>query len=160
MSSLEMRPGDLIFVRGKGLVVKPIKLVTRSKYSHVCGYVKKDLFIGVQDFRKTRYEVLKRYEGVSDVYTCDILTSWQRAMIVTYAKSELGSRYDYLLLGWEAVRYLFGITLPYSRNGKRICSTLWADAYRTAGVDLCPGVKYPSPADLIKSPLLRHIGSF
>lgn len=160
MCPFVMRPGDLIFIRGTGLVVQPIKLVTRSCYSHVVGYVKDDLFIGVQDFKRTRYEKLSHYEGLSDVYTCPTLSPFQRAIILAFAKAELGSRYDRVLLAWQAARYLLGITLPYPENRKRICSTLWADAYRAAGVDLAPGVKYPSPADLMKSPLLQQIGDF
>ena len=155
-----MLPGDLIFIRGQGLVIEPIKWMTNSKYSHDVGYIRDNLFIGVQGFQKTQYEVLSRYKGQSDVFTCDLLTFEQREKIVAFAQSELGSRYDHLLLVWEALRLLFGIFLPYYKNKRRICSTLWADAYRSVGIDLSPGIKYPTPADMVKSSLLRQVGSF
>lgn len=32
----------------------------------------------------------------------------------------------------------------------RICSYLWADAYRQNGIDRWPGIRFPSPADVPK----------
>ncbi|GMA55480.1 hypothetical protein GCM10025857_68370 [Alicyclobacillus contaminans] len=48
--------------------------------------------------------------------------------------------------------------LPWRERHTVICSTLAADAYRVAGVELCPKVRYPAPADVAESQLLRKVG--
>ncbi|HEY5523971.1 MAG TPA: hypothetical protein VIK26_01400, partial [Clostridium sp.] len=89
------------------------------------------------------------------------LTDEQRAGIVKYVENEVGSHYDWVLLFLEFIRYAFHIMLPYKKEfHSHICSTLWADAYRSGGVDLCPNIKYPSPKDLSESKLLAKVSSY
>jgi hypothetical protein len=149
--------GDLILVRGTNCIDKGIEGITHSPYSHAAGIVKENELIEAQGFRKTGYQGLDFYSGHADLYTCDALTDEQRHKIVDYVAAEVGSHYDYLLIVWEAIYHLFHWFLPYKEVNKRICSTLWSDAYLAAGVNLCPGIRYPTPGDLAKSPLLRKI---
>jgi hypothetical protein len=151
---------DLILVRGTSLIDRTIESVSHSEFSHVAGLVKPNELIEAQGFRRTGYQALDFYDGKADVFTCDGLTNTQRRMILAYVIKEVGTRYDWLLIGWEAVRYLLGILLPFREWHSRICSTLWADAYKEAGVDLCPGIRYPTPGDLAQSKLLRKVGSY
>lgn len=157
---MDIRSADLILVKGTGWISKTIKDVGRSLYSHVAGIVKENELMEAQGFKRTGYQVLDYYAGRADVFTCDELTEVQRRLILECVKQEVGGNYDYLLLAWEFLRYVFNLILPYKEGRtRRICSTLWADAYRSVGIDLCPGIKYPSPADVAQSKLLRKIGS-
>jgi len=151
------KPGDLVLCRGKGLFDRAVEDVTDSPYSHVAGIVSDRYVIEAQAFRKTGFQRLDYYSG-QDVYTCDALTDEQRIQIMDYAEAQIGTHYDYLLVLWEAARYILHVVCPYVERRRYICSTLWADAYQVAGIELCPGVKYPTPADVAKSPLLRRCG--
>jgi uncharacterized protein YycO len=155
-----LRPGDLIFVRGSGLPDRLIEYVTDSPYSHVSGAVGAEKLVEAQAFMQTKYQNLDFYIGNVDIYTCDILTDEQRRQIMIYATAQVGTPYDYWLILWEAMRFLLNWDCHHVKRKKYICSTLWADAYRAAGVELCPHVKYPVPGDLSRSSLLRKMGSY
>jgi hypothetical protein len=155
---IELLPGDLILVKGNGWIDKEIELISNSPYSHLAGFVKDNELIEANGLRKTGYQPIHTYSGIADVYRCPNLRDDQLAIIMKYVNREIGGRYDYLLILWEAIRYLTHILLPYKETKSRICSTLWSDAYLAAGIDLC-GVKYPSPGDISKSNKLVKIGS-
>jgi hypothetical protein len=157
---MEIKPADLILVRGEDLIGNTIELITHSPYSHVAGIVKPNELIEAQGFRRTGYQALDFYAGKADVYTCDELTDEQRAQIVANVTRYVDRRYSYLLIGWELLRYTFGVMLMPSKDWQPIiCSTLWAEAYRQAGVDLCPGIRFPTPGDIASSKKLRKAGS-
>lgn len=157
---VELKLGDLILERGTGPISEAIEQISHSPYSHVAGYVKDNELIEANGFRRIGYQVLDFYIGRVDVFRCSGLTDGLRSQIVDYAKNEIGGHYDYFLLGWEYLRYVFHLILPYKEpTATRICSTLWSDAYRSVGIDLCPGIKFPSPGDLAESRLLQKIGS-
>ena len=160
LDASDLRLADLLFIRGNQWIDLPVKLVTRSQYTHVAGYVGAGKLIEAQGLRKTGYQDLYTYQGVCDVYRYPGWTLERSEQIIAYSESKIGSRYDYTLLAWEFFRLSFGVILPYIKNNRRICSTLWADAYKHAGVNLCPSLEYPTPSDLVKSKLLRKIGSF
>ena len=156
-----MQIGDIVLVKGQNSLSRVIEGIEESIYSHAAGIVKENEIIEVVLFEKTSYESLDSYKGYTDIFTCDILTNEQREGIVKYAENQLGSYYDLPLLFWEFIRYATHMILPYKQIfHSYICSTLWADAYRSAGVDLCPNIKYPSPKDLSESKLLTKIGSY
>ena len=157
---IEFKPSDIVLVRGTGPISTGIEIVTNSPYSHVAGLVRPGELIEANGFRKTGYQAVDCYDDQADVFRCDVATDEQRDKIVEYVTKEVGEHYSYLLLTWEFVRYKTGIQPPFDPGPNRICSTLWANAYRKAGIDLCPGIKYPSPGDLGQSKLLRKIGSY
>jgi cell wall-associated NlpC family hydrolase len=157
-SSNILRPADLIFVRGSTTIAHIIEDVSRSPYSHVAGIVKPNELIEAQGGRRTGYAALDLYDGAADVYTCDSLTDAQREAVVDFAMKQQGTRYAYGLIGWEAVHFLLHIDLPYKEHGEFDCSQLWYDAYKAAGIDLCPSMKIVAPADLAQSQLLRKVG--
>lgn len=159
MEDTQLQVADLVFIHGTRWLDFPVKLVTHSQYTHVAGYVGIGKLIEAQGLRKTGYEPLATYKDAADVYRYPRLTISQRQQIVDYVYHEIGGQYDYFLLGWEALKHVFGVVLPYVKNKARICSTLWSDAYKSAGVDLCPRLRYPTPSDLVKSPYLRKIGA-
>jgi len=157
----ELKPADLVLVRGTTLIDHAIEDLERSPYSHVAGVgFKPGELIEAQGFRATGYQDIGYYEDDGDVCVCDMLTDVQRTTIVASVKQEIGKQYDYFLLAWELCRYVLHVTLPFREPfHSRICSTLWADAYKTAGIDLCSGIRYPSPGDIAQSKLMRRIGT-
>jgi uncharacterized protein YycO len=156
---MELLAGDLIFAKGTGWESYAIEKFMHSPYSHVAGVVNNKQVIEAMNFKKTGYQSIAYYAGYSDVYRCDSLSDSQRQQIMKYATDNVGSRYDYLLVLWEILRYALQKAIPYFKTKRVICSTLWADAYLAAGVDLCPDTKYPTPGDLANSKRLRKIGS-
>lgn len=157
---MDTKIADLIFIRGKGPISHIIENVEQSPYSHVAGLIKPNELYEAQAFRKTGYQGEDFYDGYSDVYTCDILTDIQRDKIIRFVLTKLGTKYDYEILGWELIHYYLHFDIPYHENNRYDCSELWNDAYKSVGVDLCPGLEYASPGDLSQSKLLRKIGSF
>ncbi|MCL6454247.1 MAG: hypothetical protein K6T78_11605 [Alicyclobacillus sp.] len=158
---LEIKPGDLIFIRGTEGVAGPIKKITRSPYTHVAGAIFDDRLIESQALRRTGYQDLTCYQGVSDVFTCPRLTEKDRRAIVAYVTKHIGTRYDYVLFGFLACRHLFGEMMPVCALKRRhICTTLWLEAYQSVGIDLCPGITYPTPGELSQSPELEFVGSY
>jgi hypothetical protein len=158
---LDIKLADLILVRGNEGLSYEIEWITRSPYSHVAGVVKPNELIEAQAFRKTGYQGLDFYVGCADVFTCDLATDEQRIQMVANVERYVGSHYSYLLIGWELIRYTIGILLvPVKKWEPIICSTLWANAYRSVGIDLCPGIRFPTPADVGNPKLLRKIGSY
>ncbi len=157
---MDLFVGDLILVKGRGLISDVIEDVEQSPYSHTAGYVGPNEVMEAQGFEPTGYATLDKYRGMADVFRCNTATPKQKAKILAYVHSQAGGHYDYLLLLWELIRYKLHILLPYKEPSRaKICSGLWAAAYRKAGIDLCPGIKYPSPADLANSRLLVKVGS-
>lgn len=155
-----IRNGDILLDRGTKWIDKEIKKFEHNQYSHAAGIVNENEIIEADGIRQVGYNALDYYDNKADIFTCEVLTENQREEIVRYVKSKVGSHFDYALVLIEAVRYLFHIILPYKEKMNfRICSTLWADAYKHVGIDLCPGIKYPSPADLSQSKLLKKICS-
>lgn len=156
-----MKKGDIVLIKGQNLISRVIGEIEDSKYTHSAGIVKENQIIEAQAFKKTSYQPLSIYKGYTDIFTCDILTDEQRVKIVKYVEEEVGSHYDLILLFLEFIRYAFHIMLPYKKVfDSHICSTLWSDAYKSVGIDLCPNIKYPSPKDLSESKLLRKVESY
>ncbi|WP_088187528.1 hypothetical protein [Desulfosporosinus sp. FKA] len=160
MDQRDLRIGDLILVRGTGFISEAIEAVEHSQYSHVAGFVGHKELIEAEGFRQTGYAPVSKYKGQADVFRCMFADRESRQNILEHATYQVGGRYDYALLFVELIRYWTRILLPYKEpSNARICSVLWADIYRDIGIDLCPGIKYPSPADVAGSKLLIKIGS-
>ena len=154
---MEIKPADIILVRGTDWISHAIEDVEKSPYSHVAVVVEGKEIIEAQGFRPTGYAGLDTYRGIADVYTCDEATDEQRRKILNYLKMEVGTHYSYLLLAWEYARYKTGILLPYDPGPSRICSYLATDAYTKCGLNLWPRIRFPTPADV--SGPLRLVGS-
>ena len=156
---MQLLPADLVIVRGTSPIDRMIEDVEHSPYSHVAGYVGGGLVIQAEGCKPTGYAPLAFFAG-QPVFRCALLTDGQRRQIVDWVTDRIGSHYDYRLLLWEWLRYVLHVMLPWCvERRKYICSTLWADAYRTAGIDPCPGIRFPSPADLAESLLLVQVGT-
>ncbi|MHB1654105.1 MAG: hypothetical protein ACYCVD_16765 [Desulfitobacteriaceae bacterium] len=155
-----IRPGDIVLLSGSGWIDRTINRITQSIYSHAAGVIKPYEVIDILPFKKAGYKKLNQYTGRVDIFTCDLLTDTQRNIIIEYVNKKVGVSYDYFLLFWQASRYLLHWIWNYKKSRRIICSTLWAEAYREVEVELCPGIKYPSPGDLANSTLLRRVLSY
>jgi uncharacterized protein YycO len=156
----EIRLGDILLVRGNTWIDKIIRKITGSPYSHVAGVVNSQEAVEILPFQKTRFQKLSSYTGRTDIFTCIDLTREQRRKIVEHIANKVGTKYDYKLLLWEVSRYLLNWKFPYQAREKCLCSTLWTEAYRKAGVDLCPDILYPSPGDLGNSSILQKVETY
>ena len=162
---LDFKPADIVLVHGDGPISQLIEDVEHSPYSHTTGWVQAGELIEANGFRRTGYQAADFYAGHADVFRFAGATYEQLEKIIEYVKKEVGSRYDFLLLFLEAIRYgLHNNSLlqkwykePFN---SRICSTLWVDAYRAVGLDPCPGIRYPSPADWGESKYMIKIGRY
>ncbi|SPF51238.1 conserved hypothetical protein [Candidatus Desulfosporosinus infrequens] len=158
---LDLHIGDLVLVRGKGIISEAIERVENSCYSHVAGYVGHGELIEAEGLRRTGYARVSKYKGCADVFRYNNLTREQRWRILELATYSVGERYDWWLDFIEFMRYTFGVIVPYREPPNlRICSNLWAGIYSDTDIDLCPGIKYPTPKDVSGSKLLTYIGSF
>lgn len=155
---MELEIGDLILVKGTGLISKAIEDIEHSQYSHVAIYVGNNQLIEAEGFEKTGYVSIDKYKGQADVYKHVYLTEFDKRNLLKYLKEQVGTKYDYLLLLWEFLRYVKHIALPYKEYHSHICSTLANDAYQDIKVFLCPGIILPSPADIAESKMLIKIG--
>lgn len=153
----EIQPGDILLISGNTLVDKIIKLVTRSPYSHVVGVVNTNQVVEILPLSTVRLKKIQDYTGRADVFTCERLSNDDRRKIISFVTGKIGASYDYDLIIWEASRYLFNWVWPYDNKDSSLCSTLWSEAYRKAGIDLCPDVKFPVPGDLAKSKYLHKV---
>ncbi|MDR3598521.1 hypothetical protein [Clostridium sp.] len=154
-----MKNGDICLKKGTGIISEAIEEFENSQYSHATTFIDGQL-IEAEGFEKTEYIPIDKYKGQLDVFNCNSLTDEQRQGIKDFLSKQVGTRYDYLLLIIEAIRYALHVTLPYKEPFHRhICSTLVVDAYKSVGMDLCPGIKYPSPKDISESKLLRKVST-
>jgi uncharacterized protein YycO len=158
--TLELKPADIILVRGNTFIGDVIEDVTGSAYSHVAGFYDGWQIIEAELFSRVRAADIQPYKERCDIMRCKYLEYDQRWKIVAFAFSKLGARYSYSLVVWEAVKHLLNITLPINVKNTYICSTLWRDAYKSVGIDLTPGIKYPTPGDIARSKLLRKVGTY
>ena len=156
---MDLKPGDIILVKGTGIISELIEDVSKGQYSHTAIYINKNIIVEAEGFEKTGYVNIDKYKGHADVYRFDKLTDKEQLRIVMYLRKQLGTHYDYLLLFWEFLRYRLHILLPYKEFHNHICSTLARDAYKSIRLELCPGIKYPSPSEIGKSKLLIKVGS-
>jgi uncharacterized protein YycO len=155
-----LRPGDILLVRGHTWIDKIIRRITKSTYSHVAGVINFNEAVEILPFQRTGFRKLKSYAGRADIFTYKSLTYEQRKKILDFVLTKIGTQYDYKLILWEASRYLLHWKWPYKAHNACLCSTLWVEAYRNAGIDLCPNILYPSPGDLENSSKLQKIESY
>ena len=158
---MKLKSCDLILVKGSkdNFISREIEEITNSPYSHVAGYIGRNEVVEAEGFEKTGKVQLNKYnKNDYDIYRCDNLTEDKRDKIIGYINGQIGSRYDYFLLVVEFFRYVLHKALPYKEPfGSHICSQLWSEAFKSVGIDLCPNIKFPSPADISQSKLLKKI---
>lgn len=157
---MKLQPCDIVLVKNEtSWISEEIEEVTKSIYSHSAIIIKENTLIEAGTF-DVRYNALDSYNGHYDVYRCPFLDSFDKAQIVNYLVKQIGKKYDYKLLIYEWVRYRLNIILPFwfKNSDSVICSELVKDSFlNTIGINLTPGIQYPSPKDISESKLLTKI---
>lgn len=87
---IDVKPADLILVRGMSPCDRVIEGVSHSPYSHCAGLVKTNEVFETQVLRGAEYNGLDFYRGASDIYICDTMTDEQRQRAIEYALSKAG----------------------------------------------------------------------
>lgn len=157
----QVRLGDVLLFRGRGLMSRAIRLLTRSPYSHVGlvhlqhGRVYSLEAVGAGVRLILMSEVMRRYHGGIDYYEVKGATPEQRDGAVAFCFQQLGKLYDRPGIMRFLVAILFNRKDRAREDQTWFCSELVAAAYRSQGLTLAPvSAAYTSPADLAVSPEL------
>lgn len=87
-----MRTGDIVFIRGTGIISNIIKWVDKGEFSHVVIALSETTCLTVEYNTRVK-EIEFEYE---DYEVVDLgLTETERAQLKSMAKSAIGKRYDY-----------------------------------------------------------------
>lgn len=156
----KMKLGDILALKNTTtLIGKLIKYFTKSSYSHICVYIGNGIAIEADGYvGKINYRDINDYKNNLDIYTCD-MTGEQRKIICKYAISQIGQKYDYMLIFVLFLRKIFKLKIRFKDSKSDICSELCNDAYLKANMRLIKK-RYPSPQDVVSSPLLRFNGTY
>lgn len=150
-----MRPGDILFVRTRTVWGAIIRWLTRSPVNHVALAVDDEHILEVQP--ETGARIIKNPYREYILGYCPDLTDEQRQGIVAVARSIVGRRYDWSLIGAILFR-LFGWRSCWFREHpyQYICTEAVDHAYLSVGIDLVERRKSDlTPDDLLHSPRLR-----
>lgn len=158
---MKLKIGDIFACHSETFISSTIRMITHSKYSHIAIVVSETELIEADGItNRIRYRNINYYKNKADVYTCNILTDKQRQNIVKFMQNSIGEKYDYTLLIWLAVKYIFEILLPFIDNTtNKICSEIVNDAYDSVGCRLCVD-RWPTPSQIAESNMLVKIGEY
>lgn len=152
-----MKKGDIIFVQGKGIISKIIRMFDRGKFSHVAIAVSESKIIEADVDTKVAIRPLSmdKYRLVEIV---DLeLTFKQREEVIRSALRMIGTKYDYIQLLWYALRKIFGFKGRNRLNNPRyvICSEMVFRVLNEAGIleDLGIDESYEDGIDLTPNEL-------
>jgi uncharacterized protein YycO len=130
-----------------------IQVGTRSRWNHAAIYVGDGNVVEANP-GGVRVTALNTYPRDEYIVSDLALSSWQRAKIVKYARSELGTPYGWLdILALALVNLGFGkpggwIVNRAKRDDRLVCSQLVANAYVLAGIAIGPDAWAVSPGDI------------
>lgn len=152
--SENLRPGDVVLTTTRQTLSKLIRKVTDSDISHAMVCVAGSSVIdstaeGVQA-RNLQRLVFHSDCAVHVLRAQPPLSTEEAAAVVTYARSQIGTRYT----KFGAVQSLVGIGKV---GAKQFCSRLVAQAYRHAGVQLVDDADYCHPGELLSSKRLAEV---
>lgn len=121
-----MKKGDIVFVQGKGIISRFIRLIDNGKFSHVAIAISEsevieadvDTRVAIRTFDSSKYTIIEVVDlGISQE---------QRDRVYYSALDMLGVKYDYFQLLWYGLRKLFNFKGDNKFNNPRhvICSEL------------------------------------
>jgi hypothetical protein len=173
----DIRDGDLLLFRGRGVIARLIGVAGRSEYSHAARAVwwGNDLFCcEVRELRGGRAVTLasqvRRFPGLIDVFEVNPSNRWReynRRGAVRYMRRLAGCDYGYLGVLQAALRHapLWRFLVHPDSDDQRapdqppFCSQASTMADRLGGgVDPVPHLadRLTEPADLARSPFYRY----
>lgn len=121
-----MMIGDIVFMQGKSIVSKTIRLFDRGQYSHVAIAVTSEKVIEADVYKRVSISQIKisKYSKIECV-SLD-MSYGQRINIAHKAQEYLGVKYDYKQLLWYGLRKIFRLKGKNRLNNPNnlICSEL------------------------------------
>lgn len=157
----KLRPGDIILVRGHGLIGWLVRKITRSKFAHAELYAGQGMIIeSVNPFaysKNVQREVFRSREHVIVRRSVEDPTDLELDEVVANARGLVGSRYSKL----DAITTVFkksGAILRkirdvafYCFGGDMFCSRLVAEAYEETGIQIVANPSQCKPSDLAET---------
>jgi len=170
---LQIRNGDVIMYKGKNILPRLIRWLTKSFYSHagIAVWWNERLMVMEAVMRGVRVVPLSRniyqHKGNVEWFSCKKeISEEDRLRMVIFAQEELGKSYA----RWRVI--LFGLKVLFKRDlsitdelrmeNKLFCSQYVAQIYNSIGLDLKENRedRFMSPGDIARSPLMEKRGEF
>lgn len=169
-----LQDGDIILFRGKTLLSRLIRWITRSPYSHagVVGWWEDRLMVlearGAGVVASRLSHVIEQYPGRAELWTADdtvireVGLRLDRTRVVAAARMHLGKQYATWKLFAALRKLMFGTDEsadPRRPPKKFVCSEYVSMVWNAGGVDLSAELdKYTKPGDIAKSRYVRPVG--
>ena len=167
----QIKNGEVLMYKGRGLVSSVIRWVTHSPYSHAALAVWWNQRLMVMEAKGQGVIVnptsrsIRHYRGDVEWFSCKKeISEDDRLRMVKFAQEELGKSYG----RWKAI--LLGIKILFEhdlekrdrlkREKRLFCSEYVAQIYNFIGLDLKKGRsdRFTKPDDIANSPLLEKRG--
>lgn len=171
----DIRDGDIILFRGRNLVSRLIRAITRSPYSHagIVAWWGDRLMvleaIGVGVVASRLSHVVERYNGRAELWTSndELLVArgqqLDRDRLINTARLHLGKQYATWKLFVVLRKLIFGTDEradPVRPPRSFVCAEFVSMVWKAGGVDLSAELdKYTAPSHIARSRYLRPIGS-
>lgn len=161
MKITQIKSGDVLFVWGKSFIDEAIEFVTHGA-SHCALFLDNQFVAEAQGGRVIGTTLVSDYLNLDnhlEIWRDEILTEQDRTNMVSYAKNQFGTQYDYLAIIAELARFELDISIDHFHEGKRrICSSYVNDIAMSVGHNWSNATHTPAPIDLLNSGKLTRIG--
>lgn len=163
---MDLQIGDIVFVKGGGLIGKLISLLTNSPYTHVAVVydIEGDgtVLIMDTDWIHTKLRLLRYYDdrGYDTYRYIKGLSDRQKHMVQQWILRHLDIDYDYIQLFSFINRLVFNINRVFNSPDKFVCSEMVDRLYyEKLDIDLRPRyhIGNVTPEDLRQSSLLYKV---
>lgn len=164
-----IKDGDILLYKGKSLLSKIIRLLTKSEYSHagIAVWWNDRLMVleavGKGVILTPMSKNLKHYKGTVHWFTSKKAIPYtKRLNMVQFAQQELGKEYSKWKLIVFGYKLLFGKDRDkkdkFRKTNSLVCSHYVAQIYNYGGLDLTEGVSdaFTLPEDIAKSDKLTY----
>jgi hypothetical protein len=168
----QIKNGDVLMYKGRGLISSIIQWVTRSPYSHagIAAWWNERLMVleakgrgvVVSPFSRN----IKEYRGDVEWFSCvREISDEGRLNMVIFAQEELGKRYGRLKTIGLGLKTLFERNMEkrdrLKKESKLFCSEYVAQIYNSIGMDLKKqrSDRFMKPGDIAESPFLERRGT-
>lgn len=118
--------GDVIFVKGTGLVSRMIRFVTKGKWSHCAIFLNEDTILETEWSTKCRIinindtDYLEKEHEIVNVQ----LNEEQENLLKVISYMSLGKKYDFWLIFKLFIKSVFGLKVNKNSYEKLVCSEL------------------------------------
>lgn len=154
---IQLKPFDILAVKGSSLVSPIIRDLTKSPYSHIALVLFTNQIAETDAFTNERIINLHYSPDQYDVYRYLPLTTERGQKIYEYITAHMGEAYDYMQVISTGLHILLHFPI-IDTPGHSDCSGIVDRAFFHAGIDLGDnGVGNLTPADEAKSSVLTKI---